>query len=39
MELLPKTKSWIPHIHIDAPKTLRQQLIEEIDAYREFLER
>jgi predicted DNA-binding transcriptional regulator YafY len=39
MELLPKIKSWIPHLHIDAPETLRQKLIEEIDAYREFLAR
>jgi predicted DNA-binding transcriptional regulator YafY len=37
MELLPKIKSWIPHLHIDAPKTLRQQLIEEIDRYRKEL--
>lgn len=37
MEILPKIKSWIPHLHIDAPETLRQQLIEEIDRYRKEL--
>ena len=38
MELLPKIKSWIPHLHIDAPESLRRQLREDIDQYWVFLE-
>jgi predicted DNA-binding transcriptional regulator YafY len=34
MELLPKIKSWIPHLYIESPQSLRDELINELDEYR-----
>jgi predicted DNA-binding transcriptional regulator YafY len=38
MEILPAIKSWIPHIYVLEPKWLRDEIMNNIEKYKEFQE-
>jgi predicted DNA-binding transcriptional regulator YafY len=35
LEILPSIKSWLPHVHIIEPKWLEEDLMKDLDSYRD----